>query len=141
MCITFFESDVFILPLIMLCRSLVHTVNIGERSRLCFSNVLLLGLAHFASEIGPTIDGLDFVWGLCLSCFFLWSSPPSINVILKVPKFFNLILKRDTLLHSVIDVLMVLTVLVLVPFGAVSAQRVWPFEYVSLFCCHEDIFS
>ena len=73
---------------------------------------------RFADKIGPTKDVLDFVWRLCLRCFVLWSSPPAINVILKVPstdEFFNFILKRDTLLYGVTDILMVPIILVLVP--------------------------
>ena len=56
-------------------------------------------------------------------------------------EFFDLILKPDTLLHSVTDVLVVPTILVLVPFGAISTQRVGSFEDFGLFCCHKDVFS
>ena len=74
--------------------------------------------------MGPTKDGLDFVWRLYLRCFILWSGPPAINVILKVTatdEFFNFILKRDTLLRGVTDIFVVPTILVLVPFGVVSS--------------------
>ena len=56
-------------------------------------------------------------------------------------EFFNLILKRDTLLRSVTDVLVVPTILVLVFFLAVSTKQVMPFEDSGLFCCHKDVFS
>ena len=50
--------------------------------------------------------------------------PPSINVIPMVPaadELFNFILKRDTLLRGVTNILMVSTILVLIHFGAISA--------------------
>ena len=83
-----------------------------------------MGSTPFTGKMGPPKDGPDFVWRVCLRCFVLWSGPLAINVILKVPAtddFFNFILKRDTLIRGVTDILVVPTILVLVPFGAVSA--------------------
>ena len=86
--------------------------------------MLFLGPACFPGKIRATKDGPDFVRGLCLRCFVLWSGLPAINVILKllvIDELLNFILKRDTLLYGVTDVLVAPTILVLVPFGAVSS--------------------
>ena len=60
-CITLFKSDAILLPLIVLRRSLVHTVNIGERPRLGLLKVSFLGPACITGKMGPTKDGLDFM--------------------------------------------------------------------------------
>ena len=143
-CITFLEGDVVVLPLAVLCRPLVRTVNISERPCFRFSDISFLDPTSFTGKVGSTKDCLDFMWRLCLWCFFPWSGSPSVDIILKVPKtdeFFDLILKRDTLLRNMTDVLVVSTILVLVPFRADSTQQVGPFEDSGLFSCHKDVFS
>ena len=143
-CITLLEGDVFILPLALFHRPLVHGVNISERSRLDFSDVSFLGPACFSGKVWPTEYGLNLTLMLYLRCFVLWSGPPSINAILKVPaidELFNFILQHNKLLCSVTNVLMVSAILILVPLGVVSTQWVRSFEYLSLLYSHEDVFS
>ena len=120
--ITFFENDVIIFPLELLCRPLVHTVGIGERPFLRFSDVSFLRPTLFSGEVRFTEDRPDFVWGLCLKCIILRSGPPVVNVVLEVPatnEFLDLILECNALFSSVTDVLIVLTIFTLIPFRAV----------------------
>ena len=65
-CIIFPESDVVVLPLELLCRPFVHTVNIGERPLLRLPNVTFLGPTRFSSEVRSAEDRLDFAWRFCL---------------------------------------------------------------------------
>ena len=67
-CITFFESDVIVVPIELLCRPLVHAVNIGERPFLRLSDVLFLCSTHFFGEVRSAEDHPNFIWGLYLRC-------------------------------------------------------------------------
>ena len=121
--ITLLEGDVVILPLAMFRRPLVHGVNISERSCLRFSNVPFLGPTCFSSKVGPTEYGLNLMRRFCLRSFVMWSGPPSINVVLKVPstdELFDFVLQHNTLLRSVTNVLMVSAILILISFEAIS---------------------
>ena len=62
-CITFFKNDVVVLPLELLCRPLVHIVNISERAPLCLPDVTFLCPTRFFSEVRSTKDHPNFVWG------------------------------------------------------------------------------
>ena len=142
MFITFSESDVVVLPLELLCRSLVHTVNIGEWPLLRLSDVTFLGPTHFSIEVRSTEDRPNFAWGFCFRSIILQPSPPIVDVILEVlavNKLLDLILEGDTFLSRVTDVLVVPTVFVLVLLGAVSTQWVKLFEYPSLLRGYENI--
>ena len=142
-CITCFESDVVVFPFKLLRKLLVYTVNISERPFLCLPDVSFLYPTHF-SVTRSTEDRLDLVWGLCLRCIIMLPGFPIVNVVLEVPtvdEFLNLILKCNALFSGVTDVLMVSTIFILIPFGAISTQQVRPLEYPSLFCSHEDFLS
>ena len=86
----------------------------------------------------------NYVWGLSLRGVILRPSPSTTDIILEVPttdELFNFILKCDTLLHGVTNVLVVSTIFALVSLGAVSTQRVRLLEHSSLLYCHEDVLS
>ena len=122
-CITFSKSDVVILPLELLCRSLVHVVDIGEWPFLRLSVVSFLCPMHLSSQVRSAEDRPDFVWGLCLRSIILWPSPPVVNVVLEVlatDKFLDLILECDTLLGGVTNVPVESVAFVLIPLRAVS---------------------
>ena len=65
-CIIFPESDVIVLPLELLCRSLVHAVNIGERPFLRFPNVTFFRPTRFSSDLVEVL--------LQVRYFTAWSS-------------------------------------------------------------------
>ena len=122
-CITLLECDVVVLPLVLLRGPLVHTMNISERPQLRFSNVSFLGPTRFTSKIRSPKDCPDFLWGLCLRGIILRPRPSAIDIILGVHvvnELFNFILKCDILLRGITNVLVVSTILVLIPFRAVS---------------------
>ena len=138
-CITFSESDVVVLPLELLCMSLVHAVNIGERPLLRLSDVAFLCPMHFSSEVRSTKDHLDFAWEFCLRSIVLRPGPPVVDVILKVPtanEFLNLILESDVLFSGVTDILVVSAVFILISLRSISMQWVRPLEYPSFLCNH-----
>ena len=119
-------------------------MDIGERPILRLPNVTLLQPTRFPGEVRTVEDRPDFAWGLCFRYIILQSFPLVIDVILELPttnELLNLVFEGDALLGGVTDVFMEPTVLVLVPFGVVSMQRVRPLEYSRLLCCHEKIFS
>ena len=60
MCITFSEIDVVVLPFKLICRSLVHAVNIGERPLLRLPDVTLLCPTRFSSQVRSAEDHLNF---------------------------------------------------------------------------------
>ena len=141
-CIAFFESDVIVLPLELLCKPLVHTANISERSPLCLQDVPFLCPTHFSGKVRSTEDHPNLVWGLHLRCIVLQLGPSTVNVVLEVPtadEFFDLILECNTFFSGVIDVHVVSTIFILIPFGAASMQWIKPLEYSNVFCSHEDI--
>ena len=115
MCIIFFESDVFIFPFKLLCRPLVHVVNIGERPFFLLLDVMFLCPMHFSNEVRSTEDHPNFAWGFCFRSIILRPSPLVVDVVLEVPtmnEFLDLILECDALLGGVTDVLVVSTVFV-----------------------------
>ena len=59
-CITFSKNDVVIFSLKLLCRPLVHTVNIGERPLFRLSDITFLRPMHFSTEVNSAEDCLDF---------------------------------------------------------------------------------
>ena len=78
---------------------------------------------RFASEVESTGYGLDFVRRLHFGCLILRSWSLCVDVILKISaanELFNFIFQLDTFLRSVTNILMVPTILILIPFGAVS---------------------
>ena len=126
-CITFFENDVVVLPLGLLYRPLVHTVNISERPFLCLPDLLVLYLRRFSGEVRFVEDHPNFVWRLYLRCIILRPGPPVVNVVLEVPmvdELLNFILKRNAFFYGVTNVLMVSTIFILIHLGAISTQRV-----------------
>ena len=140
-CITFFESDV-VFSFELLCRSLVHTVYIGEQPLLRLPDVSFLRPTRFSSEVRPAEDRPDFLWGFCLKSIVLRPGPLVVDVILEEPvanEFLNLILESDALLSGVTDVLVESAIFVLIPLRAVSMKRVRPLEYPSLLRGYEDI--
>ena len=142
-CITFPESDVVVLSLKLLCRSLVHTVNIDERHLLHLPEVALLCPTRFPIEMRSTKDRLNLAWGFCFRSIILRPGPPIVAVVLEVlaaNELLYLILEGDAFLSGVADVLVVLIVFALVPFGGVTMQRVRPLEYPCLLCSHENVF-
>ena len=89
-------------------------------------------------------DGPDWAWKFCLVLVTTWLGSFVTDVVLEVPitdEFLNLILKHDTLLCSVAEILVIPVVLVLISFGAVSLQWIGPFEDARLLGCQEDIFT
>ena len=142
MCITFPESDVVVLPYELLCKPLVHTVNIGEWPLLCLLDVTFLCPMHFSSEVRSAKDRPNFTWGFYFRSIIFWPGPHVVDVILEVltvNEFLDLIIKCDTLLGGVTNVLVESTIFILVPLRAVSTQRVRPFKYFSLLRDHKDV--
>ena len=141
-CITFPESDVIVLSLELLCKSLVHTVNIGERPLLRLSNVAFLCPMRLSCEMGSTEDRPNLAWGFCFRSLVLRPSPPIVDVILEVfaaDELLSLILEGDTVLSGVIDILMEPKVFILVPLGAISTQWVRPLKYPNFLHSNKDI--
>ena len=82
---------------------------------------------HFSREVRSAEDCPDFAWGFCFRSIILRPSPPIVDVIMEVlavNELLDLILEGDALLSGVTDVLVVQTVFVLVPLGAVCMQQV-----------------
>ena len=122
-CITFFESDVVVLPLELLCRLLIHAVDIGERPILHLPDVTIWCPTCLPGKVRSTEDHPDLTWGFCLKSVILWSCPPVINIMLEVPtanELLDLILEGDALLSGMTNVLVEPTVLILLPLGEVS---------------------
>ena len=97
---------------------------------------------RFSGEVRFIEDHLDLVWGLCLKCIVLHPGPPVVNVVLEVPvagELLDFILECNALFSGVTDVLVVSTIFIMIPFRAISTQRVRPLEYPSLFCSHKDV--
>ena len=124
-CITFFESDVVVFPFELFRRSLVHTVKISDWPLLYLLDVPFLCPVRFSSEVRSAEDRPDLVWGLRLRCIVLRPGPLAIDVVLEVfaaDDFFNLILECNALFSGVTDVLMISTIFILIPLGAISMQ-------------------
>ena len=60
-CITFSKSDVVIFPLDLLCRPLVHAVDIGEQPILCLLEVMVLHPMCLPGEMWYAKDRSDLV--------------------------------------------------------------------------------
>ena len=60
-CITFFENDVVILPLELLCRPLVHAVGIGDQPLLCLLDISFLRPTRFFEEVRSIEDCPNFM--------------------------------------------------------------------------------
>ena len=130
-CIIFSESDVIIFPLELFCRSFIHTVDIGEWPFLRLTNVTILHPMRLLGEVRTVEDRPDFTWGLCFRSGILRPRPPIVNVILEAPtmnELLYLIFEGNALLSGMNDIFMEPIVLVRVPCGAVSMQRVRPLE-------------
>ena len=87
-------------------------------------------------------DRLDLAWGFYFRSIILRHGPSIVHVVLDVPvvnELLDLILKGDTLLNGVTGILVVPIIFVLVPLGAISAQRVRLLEYPSLLCSHKNV--
>ena len=124
-CISITEGDVVHFPSELLCRPLVQRVNIGERFVPGFLDIDVLGSSRLSGEVRSAKYGLEFVKRFCLVLVTVQLGPPVTDVVLEVPitnEFLDLILEHDTLLCGVADILVILAVLVLISFGAVSSQ-------------------
>ena len=122
-CITISKGDVVVFPLEMFCMLLVRVVDISEQPIPYFPNVAVLGPTCLPDEVRSTEDSPDLAWGLHFRLAILQSCPSVINIILQVPatnKLIYLIFQGDTLLGGVTDVFMKSTILIMVPFGAIS---------------------
>ena len=58
-CITFFEGDVIVFPLELLCKLLVQVVDIGERFIPCFLDVAILGPTRLTGEMRFSKDRMN----------------------------------------------------------------------------------
>ena len=122
-CITFSKSHVVALPFKLLCRPLVHTVNINERPLLFLLDLAFLCPTRFPNKMRSFKDRLDLAWGFYFRSIDLRPGPPIIDVVVEVPTtnvLLDLILEGDAFLSGVTDVLVVPTIFVLIPFGVVS---------------------
>ena len=121
--ITFSESDVIDFPLKLLCWPLVQTVDIGKWPILCLSGVMVSCPTHLLREMRSAEDRPDLAWGLYFRFAILWPCHSVVDVILEVlttNELLYLILEGDALLSGVTDIFMEPTVIVMVPFRAVS---------------------
>ena len=62
-CITFFEGDVVVFPLELLCKPLVQVADIGKWFIPCFLDVAILGPTHLPSEMRSAEDLLNLAYG------------------------------------------------------------------------------
>ena len=136
-CITYSESEVIIFPFELLCRLLIHAVDIGERPILRLPDVTVLDPTCLLGEVRTAKDRLDFTWGLYFRSVILRPRPPIIDVILEVPavnELLYLIFEGDAFLSGITDIFMEPAVLVLVPLGAVFKEWVRLLDQSCLLC-------
>ena len=110
-------------PFELLCRPLIHAVDIGEWLILHFLDVTILCPTRFPGEMRSTEDRPNLAWGFCFKSIILRPCPPVVDVILEVPmanELLDLIIEGDAFLNGLTDVLVEPTVLVLVPLLTVS---------------------
>ena len=120
-----------IFPIEMFYRPLVQVIDISERPFPRFSGLAVSGPARLSSKMGSAKDSLDLVWGLHCRMVILRSHPPVVDIVLQVlatNELLYLIFKGNALLNVMVDISVESAVLVLVPLGAISSQRVRPLK-------------
>ena len=92
---------------------------------------MVSSLAPFSSKMRSAKDSPYLVWGLYFWLVILRSHPPVIDIVLQVPVTYELlylIFDDDALLGGMADISVGSTILVLVPLGTISLQRVRPLK-------------
>ena len=123
MCVIFAEGDSVRLSFDLLGRSLIMRARNRDQPFPGLSEVAILGSSRFPGEVWSTEDSFDLARRSCLLLVLAGLGAPVADVVMEVPfldAFFDLILERDAYFSGVVNVSVILAVLVLVSFGAVS---------------------
>ena len=123
-CVPFTECDIVHLSSGLLGMPLVRTVCIHEQSFPRFSEIAVLGPSRLPGEVRSAEDRPNLARMSCRALVVARLGTFIEDVISEVPftdEFFDLILKHNALFGGVTDIFVILTILVLVSFGAVPS--------------------
>ena len=118
MCVFFAEGDVLHFTPDLFGRLLIKRARGRDRPFLCLYEVAILSSPCFSGEVWPIEDSSDLARRPSLILVVLWPGASVMDIVLEVSfsdEFFNLILECDAFFHSVVDISIKSTVLVLIP--------------------------
>ena len=141
-CVPLTKDDIIHLPSILLSRLLVRRVRIHEQPFPCLSEIAILCSSHLLGELRSAEDSPDLARRSRLALVVTRLGTFVANVISEVPlsnEFLDLIPEHNAHLDGVADIFVISEILILIPFLAVSSQRIRLLVYACMLSGQEDV--